>query len=155
MPAADGQVVRALERRLAVALEAPPERFSAELAIYLELLSSNPELRAVVTAALAQEAAGLAARQAADAAVAQEYATCAIVAAGALTQALRPWLADGTLPEWVGTLLEGYDERQALARISALNRLGLRCAKSWWLPICAQAKWRGCWTRPRPPRCAG
>ena len=114
MPAADEQIVRALERRLAVALDAPPEHFSTELAIYLESLSSNAELRAVVTAALAQEVAGVAARQAADAAVAQEYAARASAAARALALALRPWLADGILPEWIGPLLEGYDESRAL-----------------------------------------
>ncbi|HET9222746.1 MAG TPA: hypothetical protein VFO07_09590, partial [Roseiflexaceae bacterium] len=115
MPAADEYVVRALERRLAVALDAPPEHFSTELAIYLESLSSNAELRAVVTAALAQEVADVAARQAADAAVAQEYAARSSAAARALAQALRPYLTDGTLPAWVGRLLEEYDDSQALA----------------------------------------
>jgi hypothetical protein len=115
MPATDEQVVRALERRLAVALDAPPEHFSSELATYLELLSSNADLRAVVTAALAQEASSLAVRQAAGAASAQEGAARASAAARALAQALHPWLADGTLPGWIGPLLEGYDEKRALA----------------------------------------
>jgi hypothetical protein len=114
MPAADEQVVRALERRLAVALDAPLEHFSTELAIYLESLSSNAELRAVVTAALAQEVADMAARQAADAAVAREYAARASVAARALVRVLHSQLTDGTLPGWAGPLLEEYDESRAL-----------------------------------------
>jgi hypothetical protein len=113
MAAADEQLVRALERRLAVTLDAPPEHFSTELAIYLESLSSNVELRAVVTAALAQEVASLAAQQAADAAVAQEYATRASAAARALAEALRPYLTDGTLPAWVGPLLAEHGESWA------------------------------------------
>jgi hypothetical protein len=124
MPAADQQVVRALERRLAVALDAPPEHFSGELAAYLELLSSNAELRTVVTAALIQEAAGLAPRQAASGAAAQECAARTSAAARALAQALHPWLADGTLPGWIGPLLESYDEDRALA--------ALQCSESPW-----------------------
>jgi hypothetical protein len=100
---------------LAVALEAPPEHFSTELAIYLELLSSNAELRAVVTAALAQEAANLAVQQTTNTTAAQEYATRTSAVARSLAQALRPWLDDGSLPEWTGPLLESYDEGRALA----------------------------------------
>jgi hypothetical protein len=119
MPAADEQIVRALERRLAIVLDAPPEYFGAEVATYLELLSSNAELRGVVTAALAQEAASLATRRAAGAAEIYECAVALVRVARSLAQALTREVADGMLPGWVGPLLEGYDEERGLATLQS------------------------------------
>jgi hypothetical protein len=36
-----------------------------------------------------------------------------------LARQLRPWLADGTLPDWVGPLLEGFDQERALAALES------------------------------------
>jgi hypothetical protein len=117
MPAADDQVIRALERRLVVVLEAPPGRFRGELASYLEFVASSAALRAVVDAALVQEVAGLSVRQTAGTASARECAARTSAIAHELARALRPWLTDGSLPDWVGPLLEGYDEERALAAL--------------------------------------
>jgi hypothetical protein len=117
MPAADDQAIRALERRLAVVLDAPLERFHGELASYLEFVASSAALRAVIDAALAQEAEGLTIRQTASAAAARECAARTSAIAHELARALRPWLVDGSLPDWVGPLLEGYDEPRALATL--------------------------------------
>src|SRR6185436_12035262 len=107
---ADEQLIHALERRLALALDAPPERFSGELATYLQFLSSNAELRAVVTAGLEQEAERLALRPESALAAARACTAQMSTIARVLVRQLRPWLADGTLPDWVGPLLEGFDQ---------------------------------------------
>src|SRR4051812_42667183 len=119
MPAADELIIHGLERRLAVALGAPPERFSGELAAYLQFLSSSAELRAVVTAALAQETEGLAAEPQSGIPAAHAYAAQMSAIARVLARQLGPWLADGTLPGWVGPLLAGFDEQRALAALAS------------------------------------
>jgi hypothetical protein len=117
MPAVDDQVIGALERRLAIVCEAPPERFRGELASYLEFIASSAALRAVVDATLAQEAEKLTVQQAAATSAARECAARTSAIARELARALRPWLADDSLPNWVGPLLEGYDEERALAAL--------------------------------------
>ncbi|HEX9439816.1 MAG TPA: hypothetical protein VF909_09050 [Roseiflexaceae bacterium] len=117
MPAADEQILRALERRLALVLNAPPKHFSSELASYLEFLSRSVELRAVVTAVLRQEVEEPVALQDGGAATLNRCAVRMSEIAHTLALMLHPWLVDDTLPSWVGPLLESYDERRALAAI--------------------------------------
>ena len=121
MPNTNEQLIRALERRLDLALSAPSERFNGELAAFLGYIVSQTELRRIVSAALDREARDGAARQAAGVVAAQEYGIRAATIAQALAQALRPWLADSTLPQWVGPLLQGYDQARALAAIEGGN----------------------------------
>jgi hypothetical protein len=108
MPSTDEhqQIIRALRRRLALALGAPPERFGGEVAAYLGHITASPPLRAVVAAALAGEAAALEARRALAGEAAREYLARSAAAARVLAQWLGPWASDGTLPEWFGPLLE-------------------------------------------------
>lgn len=117
MPATDDQVARTIERRLAIALDAPLERFSGELALYLEFLATQPELRSIIDAALAHEHASVVGRPTASAAIVQECAARMSRVAAQLASALRPWLRDSSLPEWVAALLQHFDEERALAAI--------------------------------------
>ena len=107
MPTTDEhqQIMRALKRRLALALSAPPGRFGSELAAYLSYIASNAELRALLAGGLAAEAQVVGARNAVSAVATQEYATRSQTTARVLAQWLQPWLSDGTLPEWFGPLL--------------------------------------------------
>src|SRR5690349_12167231 len=115
MSTTDERLMRTLERRLDIALSAPPERFSGELAAFLSYLTTREELRAVISSALSQEAQAATIRRAADEHAAQAYADRAVAVTRALAESLRPWLADGSLPEWVGGLLRSYGEERARA----------------------------------------
>jgi hypothetical protein len=121
MPNTNEQLIRALERRLDLTLSAPSERFNGELAAFLAYIISQTELRGIVSAALDREGRDGAARQAAGVVAAQEYAIRAVKVARALARALQPRLADSTLPQWVGPLLQGYDQARAQAEIEGGN----------------------------------
>jgi hypothetical protein len=117
MSTTDERQMRGLERRLDIALNAPPDRFSGELAAYLGYLATQEQLRTVISSALSQEAQAALDRRAEDERADQAYVDRSVAVARALAAALRPWLADGSLPEWAGELLRSYDQQRALASV--------------------------------------
>lgn len=121
MSMTDERLVRALERRLEIALNAPPEWFSAEIAAFLGFVAASPELRAVVGTVLGYEAQRVKERRQQEEERAHTYALHSTQVARVLLEWLRPWVADGTLPAWVGNYLEQYDTGRALVDLKQGN----------------------------------
>lgn len=107
------RLLRTLERRTALALESPPQRFRSELASLLAFVGEHDELRALVGAALAREADAIGARLASRALADQHYAAQTVP----LAPQLAALLTDDDLPPWALGFLGGYDHERAIAAL--------------------------------------
>lgn len=103
-------LLRSLERRMQLVLEAPPQQFRAELAALLRFLAEHDEIRSVTAAALQCEQEQIRARQSRIEAANQRFVEQSIP----LAQQLTALLPLGELPPWLSAFLVHYDEEQAL-----------------------------------------
>lgn len=103
-------LLRSLERRVQLALEAPPHAFRAELAGLLRFLAEHDEIRSVTAAALQYEQEQINARQSRIEAANQRFIEQTLP----LARDLSLLLPLGEIPPWLAAFLIQYDEEQAL-----------------------------------------